>query len=147
MNSTDTPTPGQGAAPGAPSTRQQKEWRNFGWQLGLVITGACGLLLWRGVISPRAFGIGCAVALALALVGFIWPALLRRPYALSLAVSRFIGTRFGGLVLYVFYFVVITPLGCVARAFGYDPLWLGAKRRAASYWRPAPPATPLERLY
>jgi hypothetical protein len=63
---------------------------------------------------------------------------------MSLAVA--LGFVVSGILLTLFFFLVITPVGWAARIFGNDFLSLKLDRTAASYWIPRErkPKTPAE---
>ena len=50
-----------------------------------------------------------------------------------------IGWAISHLLLVVIYYLVITPIGLVMRAAGYDPLERRIDRQAATYWTPRKP--------
>jgi hypothetical protein len=107
---------------------------------GLVLAAACALIYGWGVWSGRG-----AVAWLVATVLLL---------SLALAVPRTLSPltrlwlRFGGLLhvvvspilLGLFFYTVVTPLGVGLRLFGKDPLRL--KRGAASYWVERQPPGP-----
>jgi ABC-type xylose transport system permease subunit len=73
-----------------------------------------GLLILLGLVFPR---------------GLIWP---NRAWMALAEVLSYISTR---IILALVFFLIVTPIGVVKRAFGWDPL----HRRAApgeSYWKP-----------
>lgn len=115
--------------------------------------------------SDRSFGLVMAAFFAI-----LWMApLLRRDQprwwsfgiaamfvAVSIAIPRILGplnrvwTTLGSLmhrvvnpiVMGVLFFVTVTPMGLLMRAFGRDPLRLKIERESLSYWIPRNPAGP-----
>lgn len=111
----------------------RKELRNFGLLVGGVLA-AIGLwltfrqhpwaawMLWPGA-TLFAFG---AVA----------PTLLKRPYLAWMFFALVLGFIVSHLILGVFFFCVITPVGWAARLAGKDFLRLRRNPQAPSYWIP-----------
>jgi len=79
----------------------------------LLTTGA--ILLFLGLAAPRA---------------------LKHIYIVWMTLALVLGFVVSGALLTLFFFVVITPIGWVARCFGNDFLSLKLKPEAASYWLP-----------
>lgn len=112
-------------------TKNRTSDRSFGlmWTSVLVVLSLFPLLS-NGAVRwwalPLAAGVGVISAL--------------RPGMLAPLNARW--HRFGQqlqsitspLILAVLYFVVITPVACLFRAFGRRPMALGFDKKAASYW-------------
>jgi hypothetical protein len=113
--------------------RRRAELRNFGLTIaaGLAVLGA--LLLWRGrPFYPYFFAaggvflvLGLAAPLALGPFRTVW---MRFAELLGWVMTR--------VVMVVIFFVVVTPIGLVARASGRDLLQLKLDRDAKTYWLP-----------
>jgi Saxitoxin biosynthesis operon protein SxtJ len=73
----------------------------------------------------------------LVVLGVVWPRLLvvpNRAWMALAAVLSYVSTR---VILAVVFFLIVTPIGLIKRAMGWDPL----HRRSAvgdSYWHPYP---------
>ena len=125
-----------------------RDLRKFGLMVGGVFAGLGILLLLRhkphGVyfVWPGA---------ALLVLGAVLPRALRYVYIAWMSVAFVIGFVMAHVILTLFYFVVITPIGLVARAAGKDFLSLKLDRQAKSYWLPretkARPAADYERQF
>ena len=107
-------------------------------EFGLIVGGVMVLLSAWWVYRGR-FQTASQVLLSLGslliLAAFVWPRLLvwpNRAWMALAAVLSYISTRV--ILAFVFFFVV-TPIGIVKRAMGWDPL----RRRMQpgdSYWHP-----------
>jgi glucan phosphoethanolaminetransferase (alkaline phosphatase superfamily) len=107
-------------------------------EFGLIVGGVLLLLsswwLYRGKF-PHASQITMPLAAALLLLGLVFPRALVWPNRIWMGfaeVLAFVSTR---IILGVVFFGIVTPIGIIKRAFGWDPL----SRRAApgqSYWKP-----------
>jgi hypothetical protein len=96
-------------------------------------------ILWSRVGRTPAIAV-LATGAALVAVGLVVPAVMRGVFVGLSVVTFPIGFVISHVVLAVVYFVVLTPIALIARAFGHDPRRRRATSRAASYWidRPAP---------
>ena len=114
--------------------------RNF----GMVFAGVCALLAalaaWRG--QERAWA-WAAAAVAFFIVALVAPKLLgpfnTAWFRLGLVLNRVVSP----IVMGAAFFVALTPMALVLRAFGKDPLHLRWDRLAATYWIRRDPPGPL----
>jgi len=119
-----------------------RELRNFGLLVGGVFAAlGLALLLRHRPAAPYCLGAGGF----LILFGLIFPRSLKPVYLGWMAPALVLGFVVASVLLTVFFFVVITPVGWTARCFGNDFLSLKLDRAAASYWlprarKPKPPA-------
>ena len=107
--------------------------RKFGLLVGAVLA-ALGLLLWaRGkahfpwLLAPGIVLLACGAAL---------PKALKPVYIAWMALALALGFVVSHVVLTLFFFLVITPVGWAARLLGRDFLRLKPDPRAATYWLP-----------
>jgi len=108
------------------------ETRNF----GLVVGGVFALLgFWwlhrdkHLVLAPWFAGLG----VLLVILGLVAPKLLSGPFRLWMALAELMSAVMTRLILFIVFFLVITPIGVIRRIAGSDPL----RRRSAplpSYW-------------
>lgn len=104
----------------------------FAWSL--VATGALlgALVAWKGASPTLGASLGGVFALlgVLALVG---PKALKRPIYLAFTGPAWLlGNVMSRVIVAVVFYLLITPMGLVARLFGFDPLAVRTKKR--SYW-------------
>lgn len=108
--------------------------REFGLIVGGVFVVLSAWWFFRGKFLTAA-QITLPVGALLVLLGLAFPRALVIPNKAWMALAEalsFVSTR---IILAVVYFLVLTPLGLVKRAMGWDPL----RRRGESegtYWRP-----------
>jgi Saxitoxin biosynthesis operon protein SxtJ len=110
----------------------------------LLFFGASGASLWGKGHQAAAELLG-ALAVGVPVAGLAWPPALRIVYlGLSYAVYP-IGFVVSHGVLAALYYLVLTPIGRVARLGGYDPLGRRFDRAAPSHWQrrtaPKPPGS------
>ena len=109
----------------------ERELRKFGLLVGGVLL-ALGILFWaRG---KRHFPWFLAPGVALFLLGALAPRSLKQVYLAWMSMAIVLGFIVSTLILTVFFYGVITPVGLLARLFGRDFLSLKLDRRAKTYW-------------
>ncbi len=113
-----------------PSPREL-QW--FGALLA-VFLGLIGTLAWwrTGSTTPR--NILGGIGLAVAAVYYAVPQFRRSIFLIWMAVVYPIGWAVSHLLLAATYYLVLTPIGWIMRAFGRDPMQRKFDRGAASYW-------------
>ncbi len=117
--------------------------RKFGLVVGGVFAALGLLFLARGKpFYPWVLGPG----VGLMGLGAVWPAGLKFIYLGWMALALALGFVVSNVILGLFFFLVITPIGLVARMFGKDFLRLKLDRNAPTYWmaRPKRAKTPAD---
>ena len=110
-----------------------RELRKFGLVVGAVLA-ALGLLLWaRGKVH---FPWLLAPGLVLLAGGAALPKALKPVYIAWMALALALGFVVSHVVLTLFFFLVITPVGWAARLLGKDFLRLKPDPHAPTYWLP-----------
>jgi hypothetical protein len=108
-----------------------KQLRSF----GLIVGGVFGLigvwpLAYRG--EPlRLWAVG--LALFLILPALIYPRVLTPFYHVWITAGNGMGAIMRPLIMGISFYLVITPIGCVARLFGKDPMRLKSNSDDESY--------------
>lgn len=109
----------------------RRELRNFGLLVGGVLAAlGLWLTLRQSLWAPWVWWPG----LILFLLGALAPTILKRPYLAWMFLALVLGFIVSHLILGVFFFCVITPVGWVARLVGKDFLRLRRDPQATSYW-------------
>ena len=110
-----------------------RELRNFGLLVGGVFALLGLLFLARGkAIYPWLLTPG----LVLVTLGTIAPRTLKYIYLVWMGLALVLGFVVSHVILTVFFFLVVTPIGLIARLAGKDFLRLKLDRQAKSYWIP-----------
>ena len=105
--------------------------RKFGLIVGGVFIFLGVLLLLRHRSSYLAF---CGGGGLLAAFGVIWPRALKYAYIAWMALAFTLGFVMSNVILTLFFFLFVTPIGLLARLFQRDFLARKWDKRAASYW-------------
>ncbi len=109
-----------------------KEIRKFGLLFG-VIFGLIGLwLLIKGQRTGMAL---LPLSVIFFFLALFTPALLRYPYKYWMALSNLLGRVMTSLILVLFYFLVVVPVGIVGRCLGKSFLPEGPDSSMHSYWQ------------
>lgn len=123
---------------------EAQEAARFGRVLPLVAAAAAGLGWWRGhpLAAAIVAGIGVAGFLLSAAAPRTWLRIFRGWMKLAEALG-FVMTR---VILGLFFFLVLTPVGLVMRLAGRDALDTAFRDRKPTYWIDKDPVeTTLER--
>ncbi len=117
------------------------EWRPSGRKLAVfasawvVLLGAIGLAMWlEGRIAVAA--VCWTAAGVIPLLGLLHTKALRAVFIGTSLLTLPIGWAVSWMALAVVYFLLVTPVGLILRAVGYDPLGRRFDPRAESYWTP-----------
>lgn len=107
--------------------------RTFGLLIGLV----CGLIAAHGVWRARPIQTWSAGSLAaiLLVLAAARPSSLRGPRRLWERLAHVLGAVNSRLLLTAMFFLVLTPVGFIARLLGWDPLGLRQQGRSTG-WEP-----------
>ena len=110
-----------------------QELRKFGLLVGGVFVLLGLLLLLRHKSNyPYFLGVGGF----LIVFGAILPRALKHIYIGWMALAFTLGFIMSNLILTLFFFLLVTPIGLVARICGKDFLARKIDKQAASYWIP-----------
>jgi Saxitoxin biosynthesis operon protein SxtJ len=105
--------------------------RKFGVIVGAGFIFLGVLLLLRHRSSYVAF---CGAGALLTAFGVIWPRALKYFYIAWMALAFTLGFVMSNVILTLFFFLFVTPIGLLARLFQKDFLARKWDKRAASYW-------------
>jgi len=108
-----------------------KQLRSF----GLIVGGVFSLLgVWPALVHGlpnRAWALGLGVLLIAP--ALIYPAVLKGPYRAWMAAGRLLGWINSRVILSIFFYVILTPVGVVLRLLGKDPMRRRYDPAAGSY--------------
>src|ERR1044071_7498941 len=120
-------------------------------EFGLIVGGVFVLLslwwLYRGKFATAAYVLSAAGS-ALVLFGLVFPRLLTVPRRFWMKLAEGMSYISSRIVLALVFFLVLTPIGLVKRAMGWDPLQRRSKARD-TFWQPYPERNPrhYEKMY
>lgn len=119
-----------------------RELRKFGLAFGTALTIVGSLLVWRGRgAGPFVLG-GAGFVLLLAVVA---PRALQPIERVMAGILRLITSVVTYVVLFVAFFLIVTPMSLLLRLLGKDLLALRFPSREATYWIPVEEDGPASR--
>ncbi|MGH8022109.1 MAG: hypothetical protein ACRED1_00905 [Limisphaerales bacterium] len=131
-----------------PNLRDEpRQWRKSALQVVVGLGVLSSLLAWRHVVSINVWRGILAVLAAVALAAVLKPRWFRPYHLLSIRLGFVLSQWIGRVLLALFFLVILTPIGWALRLAGKDPLVLKRPANAATYWRDAKEAGPLDRLF
>jgi len=122
----------------------KRELRQFGITIGVVL-GLLGMwCVWRGKEGSYPLLISAIVFFSL---GFIFPLLLKPVQKLWMSLAILMGWLMTRVIITALFYLVVTPIGILARVCGKDFLNTKIDKNANSYWIPRKIAGPDENNY
>ena len=112
---------------------ERTELRKFGLTVGIVLILWGVLLLWR---DKNGYVYLFIISLVFLFFGLVLPALLKPIHKTWMAFSTFLGWFMTRVILSVLFFLVVTPIGFLARLCGKEFLDKKFKNNVNSYWIP-----------
>ncbi len=125
-----------------PTTRQLR-LSAYAWSAALW-AGAWFALSHGRPIASAALATAGAVT---AVLGWQAPARLRPLYVGASYLAYPVAVVLSYLLLAAVYYIVVTPIGCLMRLAGHDPLRRRINRQADSYWTPLADRDELEQYF
>ncbi len=133
-------TPTEKSPKGKHATPTPKELRSFGVGVGTITAVLCLLGFWK-----ESYEIGMVRMLFLFLAadliffGVVAPWILAVPYRLWMALAGLMNRIMTPLLLTVFFFLAMTPVGLLMRVFSRKGFQERPKPAGESYWRSPDP--------
>jgi hypothetical protein len=106
-------------------------------KFGLTVGGALSLLgIWFLFRHKAHYPYFVYPGLLLLVLGLVLPKSLKQVYVGWMAVAFFLGLLVSTVLLTLFFYLVVTPLGLAARCVGKDFLKRRWDAKATTYWLP-----------
>jgi len=110
----------------------KKELREFGLTIGIILVILGSVALWR---SKPIFPYFLSVGIIFVTLGLASPNILKPFQRAWMTFSIIIGFFMSRLILTILFYLVITPIGTLAKIFGKDILDQRIDRKSESYWK------------
>jgi len=123
-----------------------RELRVFALVWVLFFSLAAGLSFQRGAPLPLVV-VTAVVAVAIPGAGWVFPPVLRLAFVVLSYLTYPVGLVVSTVLLLAIYYLIFSPIGLMARIFGYDPLHRRFDARAQSYWHRRQPRDGLARYF
>jgi len=109
----------------------KSDLRKFAWTVGIAFLLLGGLFWWKHfAVYPYLMGIGAV----LVVLGTVVPGILRSVYYGWMAFAIALGFVMTRVILTIFFFLVLMPVGLFFRLIGRDALHRKLDRDAETYW-------------
>ncbi|MFH1619306.1 MAG: SxtJ family membrane protein, partial [bacterium] len=112
---------------------EKKDLRQFGITVGIGMAVLGSLFWWRGKDFYSYF---LGISAALLFLGLTAPKILNPFQKVWMSMAVLMGWVMTRIILTVFFYLVITPIGLLLRMFGKDILNRKIDKGAQSYWVP-----------
>ena len=123
------------------------EWIKFTAVIGVAVNAVLWLLWLRGVLPIAVPFVVMAIAILSVIVAVIRPCWFRGFYRGGMTVSFHFGQIIGKILLTLFFFLFVTPLGIVLRLFGKDLLRIKRTPGEETYWHQAKNSHEFDRMF
>ena len=123
-----------------------REWQKFVAVMGTAANLVVWMLWWRGRLSLAVPLAVATLALLVLTTALIRPRWFRGFYRAGMTVSYHIGQVVGKVLLTVFFFLFLTPLGLLLRLMGKDLLKL-KRSSSQTWWQPAKNNRDFDRMF
>ena len=124
-----------------------REWQKFVAVMGVVANLVAWLPWWRGQLPLAVPVVVTALALLALVAALFQPQWFRGFYRGGMKVSFQIGQVIGKVMLTIFFFAVVTPMGLLLRLLGKDLLQLKRRTDDKTWWRPAKNNREFDRMF
>ncbi len=109
----------------------KKALKDFGITFGTILILISGFLFFK---NKESYKILAYTASFLILIGYTFPKILKPIYYIWMTFAVILGWIMTRVILSLLFFLIITPIGLVARLFGKDFLELKKQAVEGSYW-------------
>ena len=109
----------------------KKEIRKFGFLIGGVLIAISIFMLWKALSYYQLVFIIGAIFIIL---GFFIPMVLKPIYIIWMTFATILGWIMTRVILAVLFYLIVTPIGLIARIFGVKFLDLSWNDDVKSYW-------------
>jgi hypothetical protein len=123
------------------------EWIKFTAVIGVALNGVLGLLWWKGALHGAVCLVAAVLAVLAVIAAVIHPHGFRGFYRGGMNVSFQIGQVMGKVLLTVFFFALVTPMGLLLRLLGKDLLRLRKKPELTTYWQKSKSSREFDRMF
>jgi len=109
----------------------KEEIRKFGFLIGGVLIAVSLFMLWKTLSYYQFVFIIGAIFIIL---GFFIPMVLKPIYIIWMTFATILGWIMTRVILAVLFYLIVTPIGLIARIFGVNFLDLSWNDNVKSYW-------------
>ena len=114
---------------------EKSDIRKFGITLGIILIIIAGFLFWK---EKEPFQMFLTIGVILCVLGVAIPVVLKQLYWIWMILATILGWIMTRVILSVLFYVLISPIGLIARIFGKQFLELRWNKSKNSYWNYRP---------
>ena len=126
---------------------QPIEWIKFTAVIGIAVNAILWMLWWQGLLHDAIQVTMTALALLAVALAALRPYWFRGFYRGGMTASFQFGQVIGKVLLTLFFFLLVTPMGLLLRLFGKDLLNLKAPPEESSCWHPSKSSREFDRMF
>ena len=109
----------------------KSDLRKFGITIGIILMIIAGLLLWK---EKESFQLFITIGVVLCILGIVLPVILKPIYMIWMIFATILGWIMTRVILSSLFYMVIAPIGLIARLVGKQFLELRRDKLKGSYW-------------
>jgi len=109
----------------------KKDLRKFGLSVGIVLFIISALLFWFDKTSYLIFGI---IGVSLIILAIVYPKLLKPFNKVWMSIAIVLGWFMTKVILIILFYIILTPIGIIAKIFGKKFLNLKKDKAVNTYW-------------
>ncbi len=127
----------------------ESDLRKFGVMVGGIIVVIAGTAYWRSWWILESVLAAEAIGLLLIAMGALFPHRLKITHRYWMAFAVFLGSIVSRCILFILFFLIVTPLSILAKVFGKKFFFSYKDTARTSYWIPRDKNKPInyERMY
>jgi hypothetical protein len=110
---------------------EKSDLRKFGITIGTIFLIVAGFFFWK---EKESFQLFLTIGITLFAVGIVIPVILKPVYWVWMVFATVLGWFMTRVILSLLFYVILTPIGLIARSFGNQFLDLKQNHSQQSYW-------------
>ena len=107
------------------------DWKKFGFTMAVILTLIGAFLFWK---KHNYFEYCFLLSAAFLIAGLIAPSVLKPVYKAWMALSVVMGFIMTRIIMFIIFYLLVTPIGLIARVSGKNFLEMNIDRNKKSYW-------------
>lgn len=110
---------------------EKSDLRKFGISVGIILMLIAGFLFWK---EKESFQILLTIGVVLCIFGVAIPAVLKPIYWIWMILATILGWIMTRVILSLLFYVILTPIGLIARFLGKQFIELRWDKTYSTYW-------------
>ena len=110
---------------------EKSDLRKFGITIGTIFLIVAGFFFWK---ENESFQLFLTIGITLFAVGIVIPVILKPVYWVWMVFATVLGWFMTRVILSLLFYVILTPIGLIARSFGKQFLDLKWNKTDNTYW-------------